>query len=101
MVNRLEDLKYEVNCAVLKAIDDILIPRFGKECMVTDGDLPSILPHVERLTEKRLRAYYDLLPESLAQTPPTAEELAEFEELRKPKFRSLLETLDGMNKEST
>lgn len=67
-MTKLDDLKYEVNVAVLEAIDAVLVERFGKEAMVKDDDLPSILPAVERLTETRLRAVYSHLPEMLNNT---------------------------------
>lgn len=67
-MTKLDDLKYEVNVAVLEAIDAVLVERFGKLAMVKDDDLPSILPAVERLTETRLRAVYDHLPEMLNNT---------------------------------
>lgn len=61
----LDELKYEVNVAVLEAIDAALFPFIGKAGAVKDEDLPDFLPHVERLIEKRLRAFYEYLPETL------------------------------------
>lgn len=65
MTTSLDELKYNVNVAVLEAIDAALFPFIGKAGQVKDEDLPDILPHIERLVEKRLRAFYEYLPESL------------------------------------
>lgn len=75
-MTKLDDLKYEVNTAVLEAIDAILVERYGKVATVKDADLPSILPHVERLVETRLRAVYDYLPEALSATPKPIDTMA-------------------------
>jgi hypothetical protein len=64
-MTKLDDLKYEINVAVLEAIDTALFPFLGKAGAVKDEDLPDFLPHLERLVEKRLRAHYEFLPESL------------------------------------
>ncbi len=61
----LEDLQYAVNCAVLEAMDKVLVSHFGPGAMVRDADLPKLFPGVKATTEVCLRNVHALLPETL------------------------------------
>lgn len=75
-MTRLEEIKYEVNCAVLEAIDAKIaefLPHFKQKTWVLDKHLPALLPAVERATEMAMREVYDLLPESMSYEPEFVE----------------------------
>ena len=75
-MNALENLKYEVNCAVFDAIDSVLRPRYGKRACVQDKDLRHIIPQIEQVTEDCLRRVYDNLPEALMHGGDALDKLA-------------------------
>jgi hypothetical protein len=68
MVNRLEKILFEVNCAVFNAIDKTLNNELGmdRECWILDKNLPTLIPAIEAATKTAMREVYDLMPESLA-----------------------------------
>jgi hypothetical protein len=54
----IDDLNYEVNLAVLKAMDETLtrlMPTAGRTVWVMDKHLPSLLPTVEAVTARVIK----------------------------------------------
>lgn len=76
-MTRLEEIKFEVNCAAFEAMDEKLrelLPAFGeRRTWITDKLLPRLLPALEQATELALREVYDLMPESLDVEPEIVE----------------------------
>ncbi len=71
MTTRLDDILFEVNCAVFRAIDTTLNDQLGMErkCWILDKHLPNLIPAIEAATKAAMREVYELMPESLDVAP--------------------------------
>jgi hypothetical protein len=71
MATKLEEVLFEVNCAVFRAIDETLNDQLGmtRKTWIMDKHLPNLIPAIEAATKAAMREVYDLMPESLDVSP--------------------------------